>query len=130
MSQKILTVYLEPMAQTCARFTLRYIFIDPVGTTSLHVIFAVSNAIAGEQYNQVPMSWYPHIPTSQLSFYRQIPKVDLHRHLEGSLRVSTMLDIARQHGLEPGAHLTLGKTLLEFGSENILVSGVAFLWSE
>lgn len=46
------------------------------------------------------MSWYPRVSTSQLSFYRQIPKVDLHRHLEGSLRVATMLDIGRQHGLQ------------------------------
>ncbi|MBI3162593.1 MAG: adenosine deaminase, partial [Chloroflexi bacterium] len=28
-----------------------------------------------------------------------IPKVELHRHLEGSLRLTTMLDIARQHGV-------------------------------
>ncbi len=46
------------------------------------------------------MSWYPRVSTSQLSYYRQIPKVDLHRHLEGSLRVSTMLEIASQHGLQ------------------------------
>jgi adenosine deaminase len=32
-------------------------------------------------------------------FYKSMPKVDLHRHLEGSLRVSTMLDIARAHGI-------------------------------
>lgn len=31
--------------------------------------------------------------------YRAIPKVELHRHLEGSLRLDTMLDIARQHGI-------------------------------
>lgn len=34
-----------------------------------------------------------------LSFYRQIPKVDLHRHLEGSLRPGTLLEIAAQHGI-------------------------------
>jgi len=28
-----------------------------------------------------------------------MPKVDLHRHLEGSLRLSTLVDIANQHGL-------------------------------
>ncbi len=32
-------------------------------------------------------------------FYRELPKVDLHRHLEGSLRVDTLLDIARLHGI-------------------------------
>ncbi len=45
------------------------------------------------------MSWYPPVSTDKLSFFRQIPKVDLHRHLEGSLRISTMLEVARQHGI-------------------------------
>jgi adenosine deaminase len=31
--------------------------------------------------------------------YQKLPKVDLHRHLEGSLRLATMLDIARAHGI-------------------------------
>jgi adenosine deaminase len=31
--------------------------------------------------------------------YQALPKVDLHRHLEGSLRLKTMLEIARAHGL-------------------------------
>ncbi|HXF69697.1 MAG TPA: adenosine deaminase [Thermoflexus sp.] len=37
----------------------------------------------------------------------RLPKVDLHRHLEGSLRLSTLMEIARQHqirlGLDPAA---------------------------
>ncbi len=37
--------------------------------------------------------------TAPLNKYVSLPKVDLHRHLEGSLRLSTMLDIARQHGV-------------------------------
>ena len=32
--------------------------------------------------------------------YPDIPLVDLHRHLDGSVRLQTMLDLARQHGLE------------------------------
>ncbi len=32
-------------------------------------------------------------------FYKSLPKVELHRHLEGSLRIKTMLDIARAHGI-------------------------------
>ncbi len=32
-------------------------------------------------------------------FYRDLPKVDLHRHLEGSLRLKTMQEIARAHGI-------------------------------
>ena len=37
--------------------------------------------------------------TATLSPFRRLPKVELHRHLEGSLRLSTMLDIARQHNV-------------------------------
>jgi adenosine deaminase len=37
--------------------------------------------------------------TASLNTYRAIPKVELHRHLEGSLRLDTMLEIARQHGI-------------------------------
>ncbi|MFM8321551.1 MAG: adenosine deaminase [Chloroflexota bacterium] len=33
------------------------------------------------------------------AYYQALPKVDLHRHLEGSLRLSTLLDIGRSHGL-------------------------------
>lgn len=32
-----------------------------------------------------------------------MPKVDLHRHLEGSLRLSTLFEIAMEHGLDLGA---------------------------
>ncbi|NOH01172.1 MAG: adenosine deaminase [Chloroflexi bacterium] len=37
--------------------------------------------------------------TAPLNKYVVLPKVELHRHLEGSLRLATMLDIARQHGV-------------------------------
>ncbi len=37
--------------------------------------------------------------TAPLNQYFSLPKVELHRHLEGSLRLATMLDIARQHGV-------------------------------
>ncbi len=32
-------------------------------------------------------------------FYHSLPKVELHRHLEGSLRLRTMMEIAREHGI-------------------------------
>jgi adenosine deaminase len=32
-------------------------------------------------------------------YYKKLPKVDLHRHLEGSLRLKTMLEIARSQGI-------------------------------
>ncbi len=37
--------------------------------------------------------------TAPLNRYFSLPKVELHRHLEGSLRLATMLDIARRHGV-------------------------------
>ncbi len=37
--------------------------------------------------------------TVPLNKYVSSPKVELHRHLEGSLRLTTMLDIADQHGV-------------------------------
>lgn len=37
--------------------------------------------------------------TASLNTYRALPKVELHRHLEGSLRLDTMMDIGRQHGI-------------------------------
>ena len=37
--------------------------------------------------------------TATLTRYRALPKVELHRHLEGTLRLATMLDVARQHGI-------------------------------
>jgi adenosine deaminase len=37
--------------------------------------------------------------TASLNTYRALPKVELHRHLEGSLRLDTMLDVAHQHGI-------------------------------
>lgn len=42
--------------------------------------------------------------------YRSLPKVDLHRHLEGSLRLQTMLDVAREHGMTiPASVLRLSR---------------------
>ncbi len=35
-----------------------------------------------------------------LKFYKALPKVDLHRHLEGSVRLNTLVDIGRSHGID------------------------------
>lgn len=39
------------------------------------------------------------MPTSRDTLLN-LPKIDLHRHLEGSLRLSTLADIAHQHGVD------------------------------
>lgn len=38
--------------------------------------------------------------TLTTEFYRAYPKIELHRHLEGSLRLETLLQVARQHGID------------------------------
>ena len=43
------------------------------------------------------MGWYT--PSSRQRYYQAYPKVDLHRHLEGSLRMQTLFDISREHGI-------------------------------
>jgi adenosine deaminase len=42
--------------------------------------------------------------TRDKEFYRALPKVELHRHLEGSLRLATMLEIAQQYHLDVPLH--------------------------
>jgi adenosine deaminase len=43
------------------------------------------------------MSWYPE--ATQHTLYQRLPKVDLHRHLEGSIRLSTMMDVAKVYSI-------------------------------
>ena len=51
--------------------------------------------------------------TASLNTYRALPKVELHRHLEGSLRLDTMVDIARQHGMTIPADVLRLSTLVQ-----------------
>ena len=41
------------------------------------------------------------LPTTKRAyeFYQGLPKVELHRHLEGSLRLETLIEVARAHGI-------------------------------
>jgi adenosine deaminase len=39
-----------------------------------------------------------HRTTRPLKFYQSIPKIDLHRHVEGSVRLSTLVDVGRTSG--------------------------------
>ena len=48
------------------------------------------------------------------NYYRSLPKVELHRHLEGSLRLQTMLEIARHHNLDlPYENIERFRTLVQ-----------------
>jgi len=38
--------------------------------------------------------------TQPIEFYQTFPKVDLHRHLEGSLRLNTLREVGLNHGLD------------------------------
>src|SRR5689334_12123042 len=39
-----------------------------------------------------------------LAFFTRLPKTDLHVHLDGSLRLSTIIDLAQQQGIELPAY--------------------------
>ena len=39
-------------------------------------------------------------PTLPLSFFEQLPKTDLHVHLDGSLRLDTIIELAREYNVE------------------------------
>jgi len=56
--------------------------------------------------------------TASLNTYRALPKVELHRHLEGSLRLDTMADIARQHGITIPADILRLSTLVQVQEED------------
>jgi adenosine deaminase len=56
--------------------------------------------------------------TASLHTFRALPKVELHRHLEGSLRLDTMLDIARQHGIIIPADVLRLSTLVQIQEED------------
>jgi len=56
--------------------------------------------------------------TASLNTYRALPKVELHRHLEGSLRLDTMVDIARQHGITIPADILRLSTLVQVQEED------------
>lgn len=43
-------------------------------------------------------------PQTRKEWAQALPKIDLHRHLEGSLRLATLLEIAQEHGLDLPSH--------------------------
>ena len=56
--------------------------------------------------------------TASLNTYRALPKVELHRHLEGSLRLDTMVDIAQKHGIEIPEDVLRLSTLVQVQEED------------
>ena len=58
--------------------------------------------------------------TPATSEYSSLPKVELHRHLEGSLRLQTMLEVARQHGLTVPASVVRLSRLVQVQDEEPL----------
>ncbi len=58
--------------------------------------------------------------TASLNTYRAFPKVELHRHLEGSLRLDTMLDVAQKHGITIPADVLRLSTLVQIQEEDKL----------
>jgi adenosine deaminase len=40
------------------------------------------------------------MPSLSTEYYQSLPKVDLHRHLEGSLRLSTLAEVGREYDLD------------------------------
>jgi adenosine deaminase len=53
-------------------------------------------------------------PPRHRIFYKSLPKIELHRHLEGSLRLPTMLEIARKHNLDlPFDNMDLFRPLVQ-----------------
>jgi adenosine deaminase len=60
--------------------------------------------------------------TASLNTYRALPKVELHRHLEGSLRLDTMVEIARKHGIEIPADVLRLSTLVQVQDEEVFNS--------
>jgi adenosine deaminase len=59
-----------------------------------------------------------HQPLPVPEEFRNLPKVELHRHLEGSLRLSTMLDVARKHGMTLPANVVRLSRLVQVQDED------------
>ena len=48
---------------------------------------------------RIPGAAVPESPIST-QFIAELPKTDLHVHLDGSLRIPTLIELARQHRVE------------------------------
>jgi adenosine deaminase len=62
----------------------------------------------------------PSDTTTPLNLYKSLPKVELHRHLEGSLRLQTMLDVAHAHGITVPASILRLSDMVQVQDEDPL----------
>ncbi len=56
--------------------------------------------IAVDPDNQQAIPWSTMNRIEQYEILKALPKVDLHRHLEGSIRIETLLEMGRKRGLD------------------------------
>src|SRR5512142_288103 len=59
----------------------------------------------------------PERVTAVLKQYRKLPKIELHRHLEGTLRLRTMLEVADEHGITIPADVLRLSNLVQMQEE-------------
>ena len=74
-------------------------------------------------------------PQYTREFLRNLPKVELHRHLECSMRLSTLTELARDLGMEiaateSGIHSRDDVTKMRAGGVNAFLVGEAFMRAE
>ena len=74
-------------------------------TNATRTSFLSSTADSNISNDNNPTSSSPAPKTSSLctyppSFFVRIPKADLHTHLDGSIRIPTLIDLAKQYGVE------------------------------
>ncbi len=60
-----------------------------------------------------PLATPPSFPLLSPEEIQKLPKIDLHRHLEGSLRLRTIMEIARQYGLTVPVNTSQLRPLVE-----------------
>jgi len=67
------------------------------------------------------MGWYN--AATDLTFFKSLPKVELHRHLEGSVRVRTLKEIALQHNVPLPPQTGQLRPLVQIQTDDPLTSG-------
>lgn len=67
------------------------------------------------------MGWYN--AANDLTFFKSLPKVELHRHLEGSVRVRTLKEIALEHNVPLPPQTGQLRPLVQIQSDDPLTSG-------